>query len=281
MSDQNETRRELLNLRYGGQAKPPIVWNDQIEALIGHRSTRTYLPDPLPEHAIETMVVAAQSASTSSNLHQWSVVAVTDPSMKAQLGELARREAHGKGNPYIDEAPAFLLWIADLSRNNAISREADKEPVVHAHVDALLMGVVDASVAAQNAAIAAESLGLGVVYIGAVRNKAQEVADLIGLPDNSFVVFGMCVGWPDPTRPSRMRPRPVLDVVLHRDRYDPERTGLVFPTYETAMEDFQNAVGLKDGSWRSSVETSASDMDYMDGRENLREALDRRGFRLR
>lgn len=278
----NSNRQALLTLRYGDQPKPDtLIWNDQVEALLSHRSVRFYAPDPLPEGAIETVVAAAQSASTSSNLHQWSVVAVTDPSVKARLGELARRAAHGKGNPYIDEAPAFLLWVADLSRNHDITRQAGKVAPVHEHVDALLMGVVDASLAAQNAAVAAESLGLGVVYIGAMRNQAQAVADLIGLPDHSFVVFGMCLGRPDPARPSRMRPRPALDVVLHRDRYDPAKAQQLFPDYETAMQQFQDALGLTEGTWCASVEVSASDMDYMDGRENLRTALDARGFKLR
>ena len=52
--------------------------NDVLAQLLAHRSVRAYLPDPLPEGTIETLVAAAQSASTSSNLQPWSVVAVEE-----------------------------------------------------------------------------------------------------------------------------------------------------------------------------------------------------------
>jgi nitroreductase len=54
------------------------------------------------------------------------------------------------------------------------------------------------ALAAQNAVIAAQSIGRGVTYLGSMRNRAQDVADLVGLPKYSFVLFGMAVGYPDP-----------------------------------------------------------------------------------
>lgn len=72
----------------------------------------------------------------------------------------------------------------------------------------------------QNAALAAESLGLGTVYIGGMRNKSKEVADLLGLPDYAYVAFGMVVGSPAPEAQGRLRPRPSQDVGLHRNRYE-------------------------------------------------------------
>ncbi|MFK4875335.1 nitroreductase family protein [Novosphingobium sp. ZW T3_23] len=58
------------------------------------------------------------------------------------------------------------------------------------------MAAVDASLAAQNAALAAESIGLGVVFLGVLRNAAREVAEIVGLPPHAFFTFGMAVDGP-------------------------------------------------------------------------------------
>ncbi|WP_256122534.1 nitroreductase family protein [Enterobacter pasteurii] len=83
-------KEQLIAARYGEKDRPEnIIWNKQIEGLLCHRSVRSFSPQPLPEYWFETLVAAAQSASTSSNLQQWSVVAVTDPELKAQVRKLS------------------------------------------------------------------------------------------------------------------------------------------------------------------------------------------------
>jgi len=76
--------------RYRRDDSPrPAQWNDALDLLLAHRSHRNYLPQKLPEGALETIVAAAQSASTSSNLQVWSVVAVEDEARKNRLADLA------------------------------------------------------------------------------------------------------------------------------------------------------------------------------------------------
>jgi nitroreductase len=53
--------------QHGGELPLPIAWNDTLDVLLSHRSTRAYLPDSLPEGTLETLVAAAQSAVSSSN----------------------------------------------------------------------------------------------------------------------------------------------------------------------------------------------------------------------
>ena len=127
MSFTETDQEQLMSERYGGQEAPDIIWNDTIRTLLGHRSVRAYLPTPLPEKMIETLVAVAQSASTSSNLHQWSVIAVTDKETKAQLGELARLNSRGVGQPYIDQAPLLMLWVSDTSRTHAFGLAEGKD----------------------------------------------------------------------------------------------------------------------------------------------------------
>ncbi|SDF02059.1 NADPH-dependent oxidoreductase [Streptomyces griseoaurantiacus] len=273
-------RRALLEARYGQQATPEnIIWNEQIETLLAHRSVRAFTDEPLPEGALETVVAAAQSASTSSNLHQWSLVSVSDPETKAELARLTHG-AKFAGFDFVAQAPSVLLWVADMSRSHEISVEKGGDPVVTDYLDSFLMSSVDAALAAQNGLVAAEAIGLGGVYLGSLRNHAKELADLIGLPAYAYVVFGMAIGTPDPHRPSAVHPRPAQDVVLHRERYRTRPTKEWIEDYEIAFKDFRTEYGLRDKTWSHSV-VMGMGLEYMDGRENLRRTLEQRGYLLR
>ena len=283
MSTTEEKLTALLELRYGKTQQKPnnIIWTPQVEAMLSHKSVRTFLPDALPEGTVETMVAAAQSASNSSGLHQWSVVAVTDQALKQKLADTVARTVPTDRIPYMEEAPVVLLWVADLSRGAEITREKGGEPIVFDYLDSFLMASVDASLAAQNAALAAESMGLGIVYMGLMRNAAKEVAEIINLPQHSFATFGMVVGKPDTNRTSSIRPRPAQPVVLHFNRYDHERYRKYLEGFESAFLNFRTSQKMKPKTWRDAVHESATSMSYMGGREYLRETVQFRGFKLK
>ena len=98
---------------------------------------------------------------------------------------LAGEQAH------IRVAPLQLVWLADLARLEHIASQLQRPSTGLDYLEMLLVGVVDAALAAQNAMVAAESLGLGAVYIGAMRNRPLEVARLLELPPR--VVAVSCV----------------------------------------------------------------------------------------
>ncbi len=204
----------LFAARYRDGSTPSLAhWNDMLARLLAHRSVRTYLPTPVLPEQLELIVAAAQSASTSSNLQAWSVVAVEDPDRKDRLAELCGSQAH------IRQAPLFLVWLADLSRLSDIAAAKQIEVEALDYFEVFMMGVIDAALAAQNAAVALESLGLGCVYIGGIRNNPEKVAAELGLPPMIFPVFGMCIGTPDPACPADIKPRLPQSVVLHREQY--------------------------------------------------------------
>lgn len=283
MSLLNEKQAALLEQRYGKYQQKPenIIWNPQVEAIMSHKSVRTFLPDALPDGALETMVAAAQSASNSSALNQWSLVAVSDPELKQQLADTIARTVPTDRIPWIEEAPVLLLWVADLSRGAEITRERGGEPVVLDYLDSFLMASIDATLAAQNAALAAESIGLGIVYLGVMRNAAKEVAEIINLPQHSFVTFGMAVGHPDESRTSIIRPRPAQPVVLHHNRYEQGRYRDYLDSYEQVYHGFRTAQEMSQKTWQDAVYASATSMSYMSGRENLRSTVTERGFKLK
>lgn len=173
------------------------------------------------------------------------------------------------------------MWIADSSRSAAITKDQGSDPFVLEYLDSFLMASVDASLAAQNASLAAESIGLGVVFLGVMRNAAEEVARLINLPPYNFVTFGMAVGHPDPDRPGGIRPRPAQAVMLHHDRYDQSGYRDHIDGYEHAAQQFREARGMKHKTWRGAILESMSSVEYMGGREHLREMVTAKGFKLR
>ncbi|MET0678912.1 MAG: nitroreductase family protein [Bradyrhizobium sp.] len=265
-----------LRARYGNDV-PPIgeASNDVLAGLITHRSVRAYRPDPLPPRTVETLVAAAQSAASSSNLQTWSVVVVEDQARKARLAELAGGQKH------IVEAPLFLVWLADLSRAKRLASDAGESDDGLPFLETFIVALVDAALAAQNAVAAAESLGLGTVYIGAMRNKPQAVARELGLPPHAAAVFGLCVGYADPARPAQVKPRLRQDVVIHRERYSTTDEDVGIAAYDETLQAFQQAERLPAIGWTPAVLKRLGSVQALNGRDRLAEELRALGFALK
>lgn len=257
-----------LNHRYRhGEWPQGAPWNEIIESLVQHRSVRSYLDKPLPEGTLSTLVAAAQSAATSSNLQAWSLVAIEDPARKARLAELAGNQAH------IRQAPLFLVWLADLSR---IERQAERRDIdlgAPAYLDSLLVSSIDAALAAQNAVVALESLGLGSVYIGALRNNLAAVIDELQLPLLVFPVFGLCVGYADPAHPSAVKPRLPQQVVLHRETYGQPVEQQLIEDYDQHIAAFYREQGLSTPSWSQQAVERLRSIKTLNGREHISAVL--------
>mgnify|MGYP000402641553 CR=1 FL=1 len=141
---------------------------------------------------------------------------------------------------------------------------------------------IDAALAAQNAVAAAESLGLGTVYIGAMRNRPEDVAAELQLPPRVVAVFGLCVGAPDPAAPASVKPRPPQSVVLHQETYSLPAQEAGLETYDQAMAAFYAAQGMKvRGTWSNHSAKRIRDAASLTGRDRLAEPLRNLGFPLR
>ena len=253
--------------------------NATLDLISRHGSVRKYRPDPVPVETIETIISAAQRTSTSSNMQAYSVVAVMDAAKRARLAELCGNQEH------IAQAPVFLAWCADLARLDRAC-EMRGYTQVTSYVENFLIAALDAVIAAQTAALAAESLGLGICYIGSIRNNTQAVIDLLGLPRLVFPITGMTVGWP--AAEPLIRPRLPLRAVLHWEPDDRAGEDEALAEYDRAMA----ATGIyggrqvpapgkpdvmEDYGW---TEHSARRVSQA-LRTDLREVLERQGFALK
>lgn len=237
-----------------------------IELQLARRSVRSFLPDPVDDDHLDALVAAAQSAPTSSNLQAWSVVAVRDPGRRARLAELAA------GQQFVAQAPLVLVWLADLGRHRRLADKHDRPLAGADHLESTFLGFLDATLAAQNAIVAAASLGLGSVCVGAIRNHPEEVAAELGLPPGTFAVFGLAVGWPDPSEQADVKPRLPRSAVLHREQYDVGAADAGIGDYDQRLAAYDARFG-RDGTWSERVLRRLAGPESLAGRDRIREAL--------
>jgi nitroreductase len=266
----------LLRDRYGAAAAPgEAQFNDVLRGLLAHRTVRAYLPDPLPPGTLEALLAAAQSAASSSNLQLWSVIAVEDAGRKARLAQVAGGQRH------VEQAPLFLVWIADLSRAGRIAAASGFELEACDYLESFLVAAIDAALAAQNAAVAAESMGLGTCYVGAMRNDPERVAAELGLPPRAMALFGMCIGRADPARPAAVKPRLPQQAVAFRERYAPDGELQLVRQYDRHVAEFSRDQGMGEVNWSGRVLARLATIKGLNGRERMRAAMRALGFELR
>jgi nitroreductase len=270
-----EPKAAALSERYGPDAVPAAgPWNDVIASLLAHRSVRGYRPDPLPAGTLETLIAAAQSAATSSNLQTWSVVEVSNPATRAEFAAIANNQKH------IVECPLFLAFCADISRNERLGAAEATKLESLPYVETFLVAAIDAALAAQNAVVAAESLGLSTVYIGAMRNNVQRVAALLGLPPRVVCVFGLCVGYPKPGAESSVKPRLAQPAILFRERYSSANDEAHRRAYDAELARYSKAHEMSQYTWTERVLNRLGPIKSMSGRDKLKAALKSLGFAL-
>ena len=270
------TAADSLALRYGPDAAPATgPWNEHLSLLLSHRSVRGYRPDALPVGTLETLIAAAQSAATSSNLQTWSVIAVTDPDKKAALAVVAANQKH------IEQCPLFLVWVADISRNQRLGAQEGVTLETMPYQETFLVAAIDAALAAQNATVAAESLGLSCVYIGALRNNPREVAKIVGLPSGAFGVFGMCVGYASAAGATEVKPRLPQDVIVHHNVYDTTGEQAHRAAYDALLAGFSTRNDMATDTWTKRVIGRMGKIAAMAGRHTLVSTLNAMGFELK
>ena len=182
--------------------EPVAVTNPVIEALLQRRSIRKFKLNPIAEDVIATLETVAQHAASSEYLSDWSAIRVTDGSLRERMAQIGNQH-------YIGEAPLLYVFVLDEHRNAAIAARGG----VDVHSDDFTLNTSYRFSQAQNDAVlalhametAANSLGLGCVYLGSLLNDAQAVIDALHLPEYTYPVLGLAIGEPDQT--PELKPR--------------------------------------------------------------------------
>jgi FMN reductase (NADPH) len=211
--------------------------NPTLDLLVNHRSIRKFTQDPVADKDIHKAIAAGQAASTSSAIQTYCAINITDPEKRKNLVELTG------GQPYVAAAGAFLVICGDTRRQRLMCERAGQS--YDARFEAMLLAVTDASLFAQNMAVAFESMGYGICFIGGLRLNLQKVDRLLDIPHGVYPLYGLCVGVPDQSPDPR--PRLPVQSVLCENTYPTDTSVLnAIDAYDDAYRQYLRQRGAPD-----------------------------------
>ena len=248
--------------------------NSMLNLQSSHRSIRKFTDAPVEDALLRELVRTAQCASTSHHVQAYVVIHVKEGTQRKQIAELAGPQ------PWVESAPVFLVFCADLTRLKSVCTAQGLEPQT-AWAEQFIVATVDTAILAQNLMVAAESQGLGGVFIGGIRNDPDKVCELLGIPELAYPVFGMCLGYPG--HGPDIKPRLPVDLVLREGSFsgsgqdgDLEK-GLA--EYDRTMRSYylNRDSNIKDQTWQGQM------ADFMSRiiRPHMKSFLEKRGFFLK
>ena len=210
--------------------------NPVLDCIRRHRSIRRFMPDPVPEEMIEAIVHSGTRAATAGNLQLYSFLVVDDPVKLALLAELA--------GPFASPPPLVILALIDLHRIRRWFEVNDTAKPVLNSPAYFMLAYWDAIAALQNLVLAAESLGLGTCYYGAVLQ--MDTRKHFGTPELVYPAGMVCIGSPD--EDPELRSRLPIEAVLHRNEYQSPDDDTIDRIYQE-----RNAVWEKVGEERKAA----------------------------
>ena len=220
--------------------------NTTIETMRSHCSVRKFKEKAIPDKILEIILTSAQCAATSNFVQAYTIIRVDDQQNRQAIAKICGSQ------PWIIDAPVFLVFIADLNRLEAACRKHGKE-MADGYMEQFIVATVDTALIGQNTLLAAESIGLGGVFIGAIRNNPKKICDLLNLPENTYPVFGMCLGYPDDQPP--VKPRLPLEGIFMKETYQTDRRDAVLEAYDETTRAYylSRDSNLKDETWSCQI----------------------------
>jgi FMN reductase [NAD(P)H] len=203
---------ELLETRFAGEVSDGAGLGTYafIQQTLGRRTVRRYTEEVPDDTLLNVLTAAALSASSKSDFQQASILRVTDAGIRRAIGDLF------PAMPWIGTSPVFFVFLGDARRLQRIGTMRQKL-VDNSGLEGFFNATVDAALALQTFILCAESVGLGCCPISVIRNRIDEVASVLGLPDQVFPVAGVCVGYP--REAGHVSPRLPRAVTVHHNRY--------------------------------------------------------------
>lgn len=187
--------------------------NQVISQLKERKSVRVFTEKEIAPEEISAILEAAVNAPTAGNQQLYTIIHVTDPAIKEQLAESCDHQ------PFIAKAPLVLVFCADCRKWYHSFLEYGCEPRKPGVGD-LMLSVSDANIAAQNAVVAAYSLGIGSCYIGDIMENAETQRKILSLPPYVFPAAMVVFGYPAPQQLERPKPpRCQMHHIVHENGY--------------------------------------------------------------
>lgn len=241
--------------------------NTIIKQMHQHASVRQYAAQSIPQAELDEILIAAQGAASSNFIQAYSVISVENAAKKQLLAELSN-------NHHVATCAVFLVFCADLARLNTACA-AHNTQVQSDSMENLLVSTVDVALFAQNVALAAESKGYGICYIGGVRNQPAKISELLAIPPLVYPVFGMTLGVP--AEHNQVKPRLPLSAILHKEHYDATKYPALLTGYDQTMQAYyqSRSSNPKNEDWTQNMSQFISQLK----RPHMRDFLNKQGFK--
>ncbi|MCY3412416.1 MAG: nitroreductase family protein [Candidatus Heimdallarchaeota archaeon] len=239
-----------------------------METLAAHVSIREFIDKAIPDELLQSMLETACRSPTSSNLQAYSLIVIRKPDIKRQLAVLAGNQNH------IETCDTFVAICADNYRLEKAAELHDKS--LARNLENSLVSTIDAALVGMSLSSIAESFNLGTVMIGGIRNHPLDVAKLLKLPKGVFVVYGLCIGYPDWEKVKPQKPRLPIGSVIHYNEYDSSCITDNIHSYDTSLALHYREQGRisPDSAWSGIIAKNFSEKR----RPHLREELETMGF---
>jgi nitroreductase len=184
-----------------------------LDAFWQHRTIRFFLDAPIPAEHLGLIIAAGRRAPTDAQGQMFAFIRITDRALRDRLANLCNNQQH------IRDAGEFFVVCLDVNRLRLLVEHQGSQFGMEPRIS-LIYGTSDATMVAQNMVVAAEALGYGTCYIGAVQNSTDVIARELGLPEGVLPLYGLCIGVPDPSKvPSYLRPRISSTLTFMENRY--------------------------------------------------------------
>ena len=188
--------------------------NETIKSIKNRKSVRVYAQKDIGDMEKKAIIDAALQAPTAGNMTLYSIIDITDQELKDRLSVTCDNQ------PFIAKAPLVLVFCADFNRWMQIFEKYCDDVRKVSYGD-FMLSTVDAVIAAQNAVVAAESLGIGSCYIGDITENYEIHKELLNLPDWVVPACMVCFGYPSEQQIARQKPpRFEAEDVVFNNRYE-------------------------------------------------------------
>lgn len=184
--------------------------NETIRTQLEHRTIREFTDKPVPDEILAQLVQVARRTATSNGLQACSVIRITNQAKKDELADICKQE-------YVARMPELWIFIADQYRNGQIAIEKDCHENSMRDMDRFFQAFTDACLMAQNVATAAESIGLGTVFLGSILNDPERTIKLLDLPKLTFPALGLGFGYPNQN--PQLKPRMDMELRMFENGY--------------------------------------------------------------
>ena len=192
--------------------------NSVIRQLYDRKSVRVYTDRPIDQETKKTVLESALQAPTAGNMALYTILDITDPEIKQALAKSCDNQ------PFIATAPMVLIFCADYRRWYDVFCKFETE-VRKPDIGDMFLAQADALIAAQNAVVAAHSLGLGSCYIGDITENFEYHRELLNLPQYVVPAAMLCFGYPTGKQLQREKPtRFRVEDMVHENGYNAEKS---------------------------------------------------------